>query len=58
MGEFYVKVNGVKDNMNWSKHYDVYSQIRRWLIMAATIGITFLALELIGVFVLTAVTPD
>lgn len=44
--------------MNWSKYYDVYSQIRRWLIMAATIGITFLALELIGVFVLTAVTPD
>ena len=33
-------------------------QIRRWLIMTATIGITFLALELIGGFVLTAVTPD
>lgn len=26
--------------------------------MTATIGITFLALELIGVFVLTAITPD
>lgn len=44
--------------MNWNKHYDVYSSIRRWLIMTATIGITFLALELIGVFVLTAITPD
>jgi len=26
--------------------------------MIASIGITFLALELIGVFVLTAITPD
>ncbi|MGN1272356.1 MAG: hypothetical protein ACI4T3_04405 [Lactobacillus sp.] len=44
--------------MNWNKHYDACSQIRRWLIMTATIGITFLALELIGVFVLTAITPE
>ena len=44
--------------MNWNKHSNVYSQIRRRLIMTATIGITFLARELIGVFVFTAITPE
>lgn len=32
--------------------------MRRWRIMTAYIGITFLALELIGVFALTALTSD
>ncbi|ADX69670.1 Putative uncharacterized protein [Lactobacillus helveticus H10] len=57
--KFYAKVKIVKiKSMNKINIKIIYLQTKGMAIMTTIIGISFLALELLGVFILSAVSPN